>query len=115
MTLTEIKCVFLSAGPETPGYCCLGATPGATEHTRDKRRESKIISNYVKKSSFVVNFFKVTQNIINTGCTHSSDCSFTIWKVIKACFLLARCETITKIQFPLESAGIQELGLLKQI
>lgn len=57
LTLTEIKCVFLSAGPETPGYYCLGAIPEATEHIRDKRRERKLILKYVKKSSCVVKFF----------------------------------------------------------
>lgn len=34
--------------------------------------------------------------------------------MIKVYFILASCETMTKLQLPLESAGIQELGVSKQ-
>jgi len=37
LILTEIKCVFLNVGPETPGCCCLGATQAATEHTSETK------------------------------------------------------------------------------
>lgn len=39
LTLTEIKCVFLSVGPETPGCYCLGAIQVATEHGSGKEEE----------------------------------------------------------------------------
>lgn len=41
LTLTEIKCVFLNVGPETPGCYCLGAIQAAKEHIMNKRKENK--------------------------------------------------------------------------
>lgn len=54
LTLTEIKCVFLSVGPETPGCYCLGAIQAAKEHIRNKRRENKWILKYVIKNSYKI-------------------------------------------------------------
>lgn len=51
LTLTEIKCVFLNVGPETPRCYCLGATQVATEHMSGTKEESKLILKYVKMRS----------------------------------------------------------------
>ena len=39
ISLTEIKCVFLGAGPWTPRCYCPDAAPEATEHTKGRETD----------------------------------------------------------------------------